>query len=103
MRQRLDSGQIIVEPEVEIDALHFAVGNQVGPGPDLVVNREPDRVAQRLAAVVGAEPLWMGRNFIAEMDVPAGKRPTPDDGRGDQRQVGHARNLSRRRGRGKSG
>ena len=38
LRQRLEPVEVVVEAEVEIDALHLAVGDEVGPGPELVVD-----------------------------------------------------------------
>ena len=42
-RERLEPAEILVEPQVEIDALHFAVGDPVEAGSELVVDRQRGR------------------------------------------------------------
>ena len=94
LRQRLDAGEIIVKAEVEIDALHLAVGDEVGAGAELVVHGQAHRVAQRLLAVVRAKHLGMSGDILAEFGIPAGKRPAADHGRGKERESCHAGNLA---------
>ena len=53
-RKRHETFQVVVEAEVEIDALHLAVGDEVGAGAELVIEGEAHRVAQGLLTVVGA-------------------------------------------------
>ncbi len=54
-RDRLEPCEIFVEPQVEIDALHFAVGDPVEAGAELVVDRQADGVADGLVAIGRAE------------------------------------------------
>ena len=45
--------QVFVEPQVEIDALHLAIGDPVEPGAELVVHRQADRIPDGLLPVRG--------------------------------------------------
>ena len=56
--------EIIVEAEIEIDALHFAVGDEIGAGAQLIVHGQANRVAQRFLAVVGAEQVRVRRQRL---------------------------------------
>src|SRR5207253_2212626 len=58
LRQRLNAGQAVVEAKIEIDTLHLAVGDKVGAGMQLVVDRQAHRVADGFSAVVG--PIELG-------------------------------------------
>ena len=58
--ERLQTAQVFVEPQVEIDPLHLAVGDPVEPGAELVVDGQPDGVAHGLLAVGRPEPLGIG-------------------------------------------
>ncbi len=89
-RQRFQAAEVVVKAEVEIDALHLAVGDEVGAGAQLVIDGQSHRVAQSLLAVVGAEQLGVARGVVAEFRVPAGEGPAADDGRGERRERGHA-------------
>ena len=95
LRQRLDSGEAVVETQIEIDTLHLAVGDDVGPGPQLVVHGQTDGIAQCLVAVARAEQVRLPADVFAEFRKPAGVGPAADDGRGDQGEFGHAGNLGR--------
>ena len=44
-RQRLEAAEVVVEAQVEIDPLHLAVGDPVEPGAELVVDGQPNGVA----------------------------------------------------------
>src|SRR5512132_970436 len=66
-----------VEGEVEVETGLFPVGDHVEPGPELVADRGPDRVARCLLTVVGAELVQMRSGELE----PAGERIAPDDGR----------------------
>ncbi len=84
---------MVVEAEVEIDALHLAVADEVGAGAELIVEGEAHGVAYGLVAVVGAEQLRLSPHVVAELGVPAGERPTADDGGRDQGERRHAGSL----------
>ena len=88
-RQRLEAAQVVVEAEVEIDALHLAVGDEVGAGAELIVHGQAHGVAHGLLAVVGAEQVGLAGGVVAELGVPAGEGPAADDGRGEQRERRH--------------
>ncbi len=87
-RQRLEPPQVFVEAQVEIDALHLAVGDPIEAGPQLVVDGQPHGVANGLVAIGRAEELGMRLHVGDELLEPAGKRPAPDHRGGDQ-YVGH--------------
>jgi len=92
-RQRLDAAEKIVKAEIEIDALHLAVGDEVGPRAELIVHRQAHRVAQRLFAVIGTEQLRVTGRVVTEFGIPAGERPAADDRRRENREVRHAGNV----------
>ena len=82
-RDRLQPAQILVEAQVEIDALHLAVGDPVEPGAELVVDRQADGVAHGLVAIRRPEQLGVLFHVGDELLVPAGKRPASDHRGGD--------------------
>ena len=95
LRQRSNPGKSIVEAEIEIDTLHLTVGDQVGPGLELVVNRQPHGITNRFLAVVGSKLLRAAGDIVAELGVPSGERPAADDGRGYQGKRRHEGTLFR--------
>ena len=62
--------QVFVEAQVEIDALHLAVGDPVEPGADLVVHGQSDRIPAGLLAVHWPEPPGLGVHVDDELLVP---------------------------------
>src|SRR5262249_1306795 len=78
-----------VEAEVEIDAVHLAVGDEVRAGAELVVHGQAHRVEQRFLAVIGAEQLGMADNVFAKLGVPAGECPAADHRGRQERKRGH--------------
>ena len=59
-RERLEPVEILVEAQVEIDALHLAVGDPVEARAELVVDRQADGVADGLLAIGRAESVRLG-------------------------------------------
>src|SRR5207247_191051 len=93
--------EIVVEPQVEVDALHLAVGEEVGPGPELVVDGKADGIANGFLAVVGAEQLRLAGGLVTEPGVPARERPAADHRRREQRERRQDVLLKPRRRRGR--
>ena len=58
--------EIFVEAQVEIDSLHFAVGDPVEAGAELVVDRQPNGVADGLVAI--GRPESSGWAFTSAMN-----------------------------------
>src|SRR5260370_328500 len=77
-QQRLHATQPVVKAQVEVDALHLTVADQLSAGTQLVVDRQAHRVAHRLVAVVAAELLGVLGHVLAELRIPAGEGPTAD-------------------------
>ncbi len=84
LRGGLEPTEIFIESQVEIDALHFAVGDPVEAGPLLVVDGEANGVANGLVAIGRAEQVRLGLHVGDELFKPARKRPASDDRGGDQ-------------------
>ena len=78
------AAEIIVEAEVEIDALHFAVGDPVEAGAELVVDRQANGIADGFFAISRPEQIGMGVHVGDEFLEPARKRPASDDRCGDR-------------------
>jgi hypothetical protein len=70
-RQKLDAGKSIVETKVEVDALHLAVGYEIGSSPKLVVHGQLDGIAHRLLSVICTETFGTLDNILAKLGVPA--------------------------------
>ena len=83
-RRGLEPAEVFVEAQVEIDALHFAVGDPVEAGPELVVDREADGVADGLVAIGRPEQIGLGFHVGDELLEPARERPASDHRGGDQ-------------------
>src|SRR5438128_2334779 len=81
-RQGSEPFEVVVEAEVEVHPLHLAIGDEVCPGPQLVVDGEADSVADHLGAIIRAVQFGMASDVLAELGVPAGEGPRPDDGGG---------------------
>src|SRR5688572_13305930 len=84
---------MIIESKVEVDPLHFTVGNEVGAGLELVLHGQADGVANCFIPIVGPKKLRLFRHVVAELRIPTGKRPTPDNRGRNWRQRVHASNL----------
>ena len=69
----LQAAQVLVEAEVEIDPLHLAIGDAIEPRPQLVVNGQPDGVANRLLPIDRAEKVGMRAHIADEFFIPARK------------------------------
>ena len=95
-RQRLEPCEILVESQVEIDALHFAVGDPIEARTNLVVDRQANGVADGLVAIGRSEQLGLGLHVGDELFEPARERPASDHRGGDQ--VFRHRNDSSKRG-----
>jgi hypothetical protein len=67
----LASAQVLVKAEVEIDPLHLAIGDAIEPRPQLVVNGQPDGVANRLLPIYRAEKVGMRAHIADELFIPA--------------------------------
>jgi len=83
-RQWLNAAEAIVEAQVEINALHLAVGDQVGAGAKLIVHRQTHGIANGFSAILEIELVGMLRHVGAEFRIPAGERPAADDSRGEK-------------------
>ena len=77
-RNWLETFQIIIKSQVEIDAAHLAVGDAVEPCAELVVDREPYGVSQGFLAVGRPEAIGVRGHLADEVFVPARERPTAD-------------------------
>src|SRR5271157_2361615 len=67
------AAQVLVKAEVEIDPLHLAIGDAIEPRPQLVVNGQPDGVANRLLPIYRAEKVGMRAHIADELFIPARK------------------------------
>ena len=56
-RQRLEPFDVLIEPQVEVDSLHLAVGDPVEARAQLIVDRQTDSVPHGLIAICRAELL----------------------------------------------
>src|SRR5262249_42988259 len=71
---------MVVEAQVEIDALHLAVSQNVHARSQLILDGEADRVAQSLLQISRAVQPRLRRGIRAQFGVPAGKGPAADNG-----------------------
>src|SRR5205823_5895384 len=78
LRQRLNPREPIIKTEIEIDALHLTIGDQIGSCPELIVHGEADRVPDGLVPVIGTKQFRLASDVVAELGVPARKRPAAD-------------------------
>ena len=89
-RYRLDAAEVFVEPQVEIDALHLAVGDAVEARAELIVDGQPHGIAHGLIAIGRPEQVGMFFDVGGEFLEPAGERPASDHG-GRNDEIGHFR------------
>jgi hypothetical protein len=71
--QRLNAGEPIIKTEIEIDALHLSVRDDVCSGTELIVDGKAHGVPKCLRSVLRPEKFGLAGYILAKLDVPAGE------------------------------
>src|SRR5262249_43692754 len=90
------AGEPLIKAEIEIDAPHLTVSDDVGAGAELIIDRQTNSVSDGLVAVLGPKQLGLPGDVFAQLGVPAGEGPAADHCRREHREQIHAGNLSDR-------